>query len=388
VKLCRHQESPKVANMGIYEESKHEPKKKPSAILENNLFDLQFYVSLGADKISKLLLVCVLFIISVLSLLNIGEFSIRSNDEMISLINLSLSLYKKLILFSVVVVIFLTYMYFIIRQSIDNIVISLENDCNLFEKAVLLSSGLYYDNKSYLSKQSPRSRYANYCVNFERSIHKPRYKARRDREPSRIPTKQLTRVLNKSRNIRKFVRHYISKNVPASSRIHCFIAKCCFNHSIHCKYKGITKKRCTKATLQKKIRNIVNDAKFQSSNIPVYKNFVFKYLSHTYKSLKEVSHSITKLKIIEPCTIIKSCFVVVCSNFILFISNYCLYDICQTYSASLRQLMLSGDIELNPGPFTQGNMIQSSPYTILKSRLSVNYANACTKYLNLKQITP
>ena len=263
--LSRHEESRKVANTGIYEESKQEKNKKhPSAILENNVFNLQFF-GLKADKISKLFLVCALFIISLLCLLNIGEFSILCNDELISF----LSLYYIVFSLSVVIVILLTYMYFILRQSIENIVISLENDCNLFEKSVLLSSDLYYDNKSYLSKQSPRSRYANYCITFERTIHKPRYVARRDREPSRIPTKQLTRVMNKNRNIRKFVRQYIARNVPASSRIHCFIAKCGFNHSIHCKYKGMRKKRyrIEKNQEKNKIRNVVSDSMYQSSNM-------------------------------------------------------------------------------------------------------------------------
>ena len=101
----------------------------------------------------------------------------------------------------------------------------------------------------------------------------------------------------------------------------------------------------------------------------MFKNSVYKYFLQTYKNLNhKISHSILKLcpvlaKKIGHSTVINSCFIVVCSNFIVFY-------ICQTYSASLRQLMLSGDIELNPGPFAQDNMIQSSPYTILKSRLA------------------
>ena len=41
----------------------------------------------------------------------------------------------------------------------------------------------------------------------------------RDREPSRIPAKKLSRLLGKSRRSRKLVRKYIRKKVPRSSHI-------------------------------------------------------------------------------------------------------------------------------------------------------------------------
>ena len=166
MELSRHEESGKrVANTESRESKQQQNKnqKKPSAILEkNNVFNLQLYASLGADKISNLFLVCALFMLTIISLVNIGEFPISllcKYDEMSS--------FYIVFSLSVVIVILLTYMWFyILRQSIDNVVISLENECNLFEKAVLLSIDLYYDNKSYLSKQSPRSRYANYCIAY------------------------------------------------------------------------------------------------------------------------------------------------------------------------------------------------------------------------------
>jgi len=38
--------------------------------------------------------------------------------------------------------------------------------------------------------------------------------------------KRLTRLLHKSRKIRKRVRKYVVKNVPMSSKMHCFVNKC------------------------------------------------------------------------------------------------------------------------------------------------------------------
>ena len=71
--------------------------------------------------------------------------------------------------------------------------------------------------------QDCRSRYAKFV--YEKClltviINQKRHVGRRDREPSRIPGKKLSRLLKKNRNIRKLVRKYIKKNVPRSSHIH------------------------------------------------------------------------------------------------------------------------------------------------------------------------
>lgn len=114
------------------------------------------------------------------------------------------------------------------------------SDCNLFEKAEKLSvDANVIDNKSSLSKEECiRSRYAKFLAS--ECVIRPCAVPHRDREPSRIPIKQLTRVMNKSRKVRKVIRKYIAKNVPMSSKIHCHINKCGFSHhSVHCKFKGI-----------------------------------------------------------------------------------------------------------------------------------------------------
>jgi len=239
--------------------------------------------------------------------------------------------------------------YVILRQSIESVITTLDNDCNLFEKALLLSAADVHsiNNKSYFSKHCLRSRYAKFVAS-ECLMCKPSSVQRRDREPSRIPIKQLSRVMNKNRNIRKFVRHYITKNVPASSRIHCFMVKCGFYHSIHCKYKGKMKKsKMKKFPIKHNVHAVRSDTKILNHNI-----------SHNSNNIKLCQEVEIKTGLIT----IKKPFVVFC--------NKCLSYVFEAYNSSLRQLMLSGDIEQNPGPYAQVNMIQSSPYTIIKSRLA------------------
>ena len=72
-----------------------------------------------------------------------------------------------------------------------------------------------------ISIEGCRSRYAEFihCHCVKASCHT----VRRDREPSRIPVKRLTRVFKKSRKIRRLVKKHIIKNIPRSSRIHIYI---------------------------------------------------------------------------------------------------------------------------------------------------------------------
>ena len=87
-----------------------------------------------------------------------------------------------------------------INVSAKTLIDSLQNDCDVLEKAVQLSVFVHPNKESHLLEEC-RSRYAKFRIHqFE---HKPRS---RDREPSRIPVKQLTRLLHKSRNIRRRVR--------------------------------------------------------------------------------------------------------------------------------------------------------------------------------------
>ena len=113
-----------------------------------------------------------------------------------------------------------------INMSAKTLIDSLQNDCDVLEKAVQLSVFVHPNKESHLLEEC-RSRYAKFRIHHDQFEHKPRS---RDREPSRIPVKQLTRHLHKSRNIRKRVRKYAVKNVPMSSKMYCFVHKCNFEH--------------------------------------------------------------------------------------------------------------------------------------------------------------
>ena len=123
------------------------------------------------------------------------------------------------------------------------------DEWNVFEKAAQLSV-IVFDNKLYNSNDEAlsinrvcncRSRYDNF-VHFNR----PRTHGIRvcDRKPSRIPKKRSTRILKKSRKVRRLLWTYIRKSIPKSSRMHLFTNKArekIYAHGVSCENKGRTK---------------------------------------------------------------------------------------------------------------------------------------------------
>ena len=57
----------------------------------------------------------------------------------------------------------------------------------------------------------------------------------RDREPSRIPVKRLTRKFRKSRLLRKQLKHNIKRSVPRSSQLHYIVWNLCRKNTCHMK---------------------------------------------------------------------------------------------------------------------------------------------------------
>ena len=117
---------------------------------------------------------------------------------------------------------------------------------NIFENAAQPSVVVDIDNKESVNDLQLRSRYAKFvyckCVGGRQQ---------RDREPSRIPVKQLSRALHKSRSFRKLVRKYIKKNVPKSSAMHLFTKLSVLNRKLDYLYvrlRSATKKRSTQRT--------------------------------------------------------------------------------------------------------------------------------------------
>ena len=111
-------------------------------------------------------------------------------------------------------------------MSAKTLVDSLQNECDVLEKAVQLSVFVHPNKESHLLEEC-RSRLVKFRIH-QYGEHKSCVTRTRDREPNRIPVKQLTRLLHKSRKIRKRVCKYVVKKAPMSSRLHCFVNKCNF----------------------------------------------------------------------------------------------------------------------------------------------------------------
>ena len=123
------------------------------------------------------------------------------------------------------------------------------DECNVFERAAQLSV-IVYDNKLNNSNDEVfsintvcncRSRYDKFVY-----LNRPRTHATRvrDREPSRIPKKRITRILKRSRKVRRLLRTYIRKNIPKSSRMHLLTNKArekIYARGIRCENKGTMK---------------------------------------------------------------------------------------------------------------------------------------------------
>ena len=123
-----------------------------------------------------------------------------------------------LIILFILSTVILINIFRIVCKTIDEAIANTFNDCNIFEKAEQLSLLVQVEE----STNYPRSRFEQF-IYFE-GVKRCRLKLV-DREPSRIPVKQLARAFGKSRKIREAVRKYIRKNVPKSSRIHVCITK-------------------------------------------------------------------------------------------------------------------------------------------------------------------
>ena len=96
---------------------------------------------------------------------------------------------------------------------------SSEPECqNPYVNNLEVNNGRYYCCPESITIKDSRSRYAEFI--YSHCVKSSCHTVRRDREPSRIPVKRLTRVLQKSRKIRRLVKKHITKNVPRSSGIH------------------------------------------------------------------------------------------------------------------------------------------------------------------------
>ena len=127
----------------------------------------------------------------------------------------------------------------------QNVVSSLLTDCDILEKAnnltVHANANLCIDAEITIKVTSnTRSRYSrfvyyNYYMHIRRS--------HRAREPSRIPTRILSRLKSKNRKLRWVIYHQIRSNIPRSSKLYYYINRLplkVINKDFLTKFKGIS----------------------------------------------------------------------------------------------------------------------------------------------------
>ena len=120
--------------------------------------------------------------------------------------------------------------YLLFTQLSCGLISNSFDECNVFEKAAQLSV-IVYDDKLNDSNDEVfsintvcncRSRYDKFVY-----FNRPRTHGIRviDLEPSRIPKKRISRILKKSRKVRRLLQTYIRKSILKSSRMHLFTNK-------------------------------------------------------------------------------------------------------------------------------------------------------------------
>jgi len=104
----------------------------------------------------------------------------------------------------------------------QNVFSSLFVDCDILDKTNTLSvnASLCIDAKIRIKVTSDtRSRYSRFVYYNYRYIRH----SHRNREPSRIPTRILSRLKTKNRKLRWIIYHQIRRNIPKSSKLHYYL---------------------------------------------------------------------------------------------------------------------------------------------------------------------
>ena len=190
-------------------------------------------------KYKELLDIKVNWMIILIDFVCINLFNYLVFDTIFMFAQLAIILSLLIVHFSVV------FMNVFVFQSMNDAIVYTFSDCDILEKAVQLSVIVYENNKESVSIKDCRSRYEKF-ISFNCVITRS-YAIRRDREPSRIPVKQLARALQKTRKTRRLVRKYIKKNVPTSSRIHLFTKRRAFSREEGCR-KPVYKSKLKRST--------------------------------------------------------------------------------------------------------------------------------------------
>ena len=129
------------------------------------------------------------------------------------------------IMLSIVYAIVLWANFYVNLMSSAKAAVNSFDECNVFEKAAQFFV-IVCDNKLNNNKDEAFSINKSVTVDLDKFVYFNRPLTHgirvRDREPSRIPKKRITRILKKSRKVRRLLRTYIRKSIPKSSPIHLF----------------------------------------------------------------------------------------------------------------------------------------------------------------------
>ena len=164
----------------------------------------------------------------------------------------------------------------------------------------------------------------------------------RSREPSRIPIRKVVRLFKKSKSIRKSVRLYIRNYVPQSSKLKSLL--CTY-------YRNYTFERQTNMLGKLKQKTV------KSCNYGV----------HCY------SNMVLNLCVVQTRTAKHKNAPLLCILYHVKKGESTMeYNQQQRLCASRRKLLISGVIELNPGPFAQSDSSDNSAFASKNTPVSAN----------------
>jgi hypothetical protein len=191
--------------------------------------------------------------------------------------------------------------------------------------------------------------YNNFSRSRSRSKHLTHVKSR-DREPSRIPVKKLVHLMSKNRKSRHVIKRFIKQSIPKSS---------CFHNLLSTRYQKDIIQQQTNAYMWKFRKPFHAKSTKSMSKTKRRRVVVHKQLSmsmHNLASLKNsTKHARTRKHKLFTSNSIKLKVVGISSS-------KCNMQRIKTSDRNC--LIVSGDVELNPGPVNTSNM------SILTTRLA------------------
>ena len=186
-----------------------------------------------------------------------------------------------------------------------------------------------------------------------------------DREPSRLVVKRINRLLNKSRKARRIIRKHIAEEFPKSSRIHEWTRKSKNRDDL--KYA-----RQTFKTIKFYFKNVhrVLSCKKQSNTSFTYRRKGNRKKKKRLSNLADACFRKKTMK--QQIRIERTKLKVFGKSDLCYPSSLLSYKVGHTterFCPSREMLIMSGDIELNPGPKKIENTTKS-PLETLQMRLS------------------